>query len=442
MINAATPKSGGPPKGTGTAATAGLAVSLIVLRKLVPIFIGLIIWAITKNGFFGLAAFCGSGIFFWKVGGGWKTLLIGLTIFFIIIGIQEVRQGITQMSILYGKSIGLSLKGAWNSATSGISCSLCKASNPVNAAACEEKCDLGIVSTEQLLEITWETPGTVAQGMPISVDVKLKLKAKEESVKNLAVDVWIVNETDCTFDYCIPEEMYKCPKTSECVKTVEMTCGEDSSCYCQNNYCELDKDNDEKNVIVWLYNPTCHSKKDITLYPKMKTEYEFTAKTFHKINVAKSESEASEPVQEEGKSVGPLSLNMYSKGVFILEKMIDNLNTGNLKIKLTNTGEGYAYIKSISIKQEHAKGLGSFEITECPGFKVDKNGEDVELTLEEKKTFSLTPRDQSTIIDCIMNVPSEGITKFNEYTFSAYVTYQYKEERALSPVSLNCDLKS
>lgn len=311
----------------------------------------------------------------------------------------------------------------------------------MNPAACEEKCDLGIKSTDPLLQITYEAPGAVSNEMPISIDVKLKLLAKEESVKNLAVDMWVVNETDCTFSYCIPEEMYACPKKTECVKIIEMPCGGSSNCYCQNSYCELSKSDYEKNVVVWLYNPTCHSKKDISLYPKMKIQYEYTGRTFYKVIVSQSEAES--PSQEEIKSIGPLSISMYSnRDVYNLEKMIDNLNTGNLKIKLTNTGEGYTYIKSINIRQDHAEGVNSFEITECPGFNIENDGENIKLSLEEKKTFSLSSRDQSTVIDCIMNVPSGGITKFNEYTFSAYVTYQYKEEKVLSPVFVNCELAS
>jgi len=436
------PPKGGNPKGGGLFDFIGkIAVLSLIwpwLKIFLPFIIGLIAGLLTRSLYFGFAAFLVSGGFLWRIGTGFRTLLFIVAAVIFFLG-TSASEGVKSLSIMYGKSIGSGISTGWRTASLGVSCSLCKATNAMNPAACEEKCDLGILSTEPLLEFTYEVPGAVSHEMPISVDVKLKLLAKDETVKNLAVDVWIVNETDCTFDYCIPEEMYACPKKSECVKIVEMSCGESSNCYCQNSYCELNKDGDERNVVVWLYNPTCHSKKDVRLYPQMKIQYEFVGKGFHKIRVAKSE--ASSPSQKESKSVGPLSISMYSnKNVYILDKMFDNLNTGNLKIRLTNTGEGYAYIKSININQEHTEKVGSFDIVECPGFSIEKDGETTKLSLEEKKTFSLSPRDQSTVIDCIMNVPSEGITKFNEYTFSAYVAYQYKEERTLPPVSLNCKL--
>jgi hypothetical protein len=428
------PKGGGG----GITETAGkffiFAIILSFFKKfgwIVPFIIGLLIWLVTKNISFGLAAFFGSGIYFWKAQGGFMGFLIFLTIVCVIFGIPMLKDVFkTYMGTAWG-----GLSGGWSSVSSQAGCWICQGTTGLNnPAACEKKCGLEVKGTEPLLDISYEAPGMVSPERPISFNINMKLLAETQSVRNLAIDLWVANESGCEFGYCIPEEMYVCPKTSNCLKIIEMQCGDE--CDCRNSFCELNKDNPEITTNVRVYNPTCHSKRDIILYPTMETEYETTVGGYYTTKV--SVSEAKSPTQDEKESYGPVSVSMKTdKDVYVLEKMSD-VDFPVLIIKVANTGNGFAYIKSLVIKQEHAQNVEPFEITDCPGFVMDKSGEDVQLSLEEGKTTRIKPRDQWINIECDIKVPSAGIEKFNEYKFSSYVTYKYIETQELSTILLDC----
>lgn len=481
MINAGAPAKppGGTPKGGGGLFdTIGkifiIGVIIKFLRPISPILVGLIIWAITKNIYFGAAAFFGLGIWAWKISGGLRFLFIVITTILVLAGIQAVRNGVNTVWAVYGESAGSGIKGGIKSVGAGLSCMWCQTTDGImNPAACEDKCII-VESTEPLLTDTYEIPGIASPGIPISIDATVKLLARDETVKNMGIDVWVTNVTNCGSEKCVPEEMFVCPKKTECLGISEMPCGhggilwcggiqcgptctdwdncvwdeinleekcpskcpaiESMDCKCLNNYCDLDKDNDEKTVSVFLFNPTCHEKKDTTLLSYMRMSYEFTSKTFYKAKVAVSE--ATSPTQNEEKSIGPVSVNLKTdKDVYILEKM-GEWKSGTLTVKVTNVENGDAYIESVAIGQKYAKGLSPLEITECPGFNIEQSGGVTEISL--KSGNRLEPRDYMRIT-CIINIPSEGIVKSNEYTLSSSVTYEYSEKKLLGPILLRCE---
>lgn len=398
---------------------------------IIPFIIGLVVWLITKNFYFGLASFFLSGIWCWKAQGGGMTILIILTVIFVAIGIPTLNDMITT----YARMAGVGLAGGWSTASSDIGCWICQGSTGLNnPAACEKKCNTGMVSTTPLLDVSYDPPGTASPGRPISFNINMKLLAQDETVKNLAIDLWVANESNCQFSFCIPEEMYVCPKVSKCLKIIEMNCGD--SCDCQNNFCELNKNNPEITTNVRINNPVCHGKKDIMLYPSMTTEYEYTAKGYFTATV--SQSETTPPVQDDRTPIGPVAVSMKTdKDAYVLQKISDT-DYPTMTIRVTNTGDGFAYIKNVSIKQEHAANVEPFEILDCPGFTMENNGNEIQLSLAEGQTTRIAPRDQWTSIVCDIKIPSGGIEKFNEYKFSSYVTYKYVETQELSSVFLDC----
>jgi hypothetical protein len=220
-----------------------------------------------------------------------------------------------------------------------------------------------------------------------------------------------------------------------------MPCGGSDKCKCESSSCELNKDENEKTISVFLYNPTCHGKDDITLIPYAGVTYDYTVKTFYKVRVA--EVEASEPSQKEGNSIGPVSLKLKTdKSVYSLDKLPEDFRTGTLTMKVINAENGEAYINSMTLKQEYSEGLQPFVITDCPGFTISNNGLESEISLETGKTFSLTENGDYRIMTCTIEIPSEGINNFNEYTFTAAVNYEYRDEIKLTNILLDCGQKS
>jgi hypothetical protein len=430
---------GSSPKGGGSGIFAWFAGSFIatqvwpILKIFIPFVIGLIVWLVTRNFYFGAAGLCLTGIWFWNTSGGGRTVLIVFTVIFVAIGIPALNDVITT----YTRMAGGGLSGGFKSFSSDIGCWVCQGSTGLNnPAACEKKCNTGMVSTTPLLDVSYDPPGTASPGRPISFNINMKLLAQDEDVKNLAVDLWVANESGCQFSYCIPEEMYVCPKVSKCLNIIEMGCGGAGSCNCQKNFCELNKGNPEITTNVLIYNPVCHGKKDVMLYPSMKTEYEYTTKGYYTAKV--SQSETTSPTQDDSTPIGSVAATMKTdKDVYVLEKMSDT-DYPTMTIRVANTGNGFAYIKSILIKQEHAANVGSFEITDCPGFTLSNNGNEIQLGLGVNQTTRVSPGDQWTSILCDIKVPTSGIEKFNEYKFTSYVTYRYMETQELSSVFLDC----
>src|SRR4030042_3126492 len=363
------------------------------------------------------------------------TVLAILTVICILYGIPVVKDIFKTYMGIAGSGIGMS----WNEISSQWSCTICQGTAGIqNPAACEKKCGFGTTSTEPLMDISYETSGMVSPGRPLSFNINMKLLTETQEVKNLAIDMWVANESGCEFGYCIPEEMYVCPKVSNCLKIIEMQCGDE--CDCRNNFCELSKDNNEITTNVRIYNPTCHGKKDIVLYPTMKTEYETTASGFYTTKVSVLDSRT--PTQDEKESYGPVSISMKTdKDVYVLEKLAD-FDYPVLMIRVANSGSGCAYIKSLTIRQEHANNVQGFDIIDCPGFVMEKNGDEVTLNLEEGQTTRIAPGNQWTTIECDIGIPTGGIEKFNEYKFSSYVTYRYVETQELSTILLDCGQRS
>ncbi len=443
-----------------TAGKLGIAMLvLFVIKKLLPVIVFLIGWLVFKNFLLGAVVGCLSLAFQTK--GGLRKLSITLAIILFIASFWKVTPVYAYYQA-HGTDVKLNILSTVRTAWNGIQCTICKGSTGLaNPAACDQQCEIGIVKTQPLLTVTPDLPTSTSDGVPFLATISINLLAKDQVVRNLGVDMWITNGSECLAgsgenNRCVPEEIVKCPTTNSpqsCIAAWSYTqCGgvKGQQCNCPTNGdpCTLKEGSEDKSLSIWFYFNYPEVKTDeykticekagrnvkyFMIFPRLFLEYDFDMTSSYVLRV--SNGDASAPKQVENKMAGPVSVTIKpDKNVYVVGKS----NMGSLTVKITNNGDGFATVKNITIDQAYDKGLKPFVITDCPTYEVKTVGSKTSLKPASDKELKLGPRGETGYIGCQITIPTEGIKEFNDYIFLTSVSYNYWEKRDTGTVLVNC----